>query len=121
MSLTKYFNQSWINAIGEDILLQLLTDINTVLREERKVHDILPVAGDPDMFKAFRLTPLDKVRVVILGLDPYHDGSFNGVAFGNGALGTRATKISPSLRNILKEVKVQDHLVQYCLFLYHNL
>lgn len=102
--LEQRFNKSWINAIGEDKLLSILLDINIQLKEQRLVHDILPKAGDPLMFKAFRLTPLTSVKVVILGIDPYHDGSFNGVSFGNGTNYQPVEKISPSLRNIMKEL-----------------
>jgi uracil-DNA glycosylase len=53
-------------------------------------------------FKAFRLCPLSDVRVVILGQDPYHDGSATGLAFANRT-GTR--KVSPSLKNIITAVE----------------
>ena len=53
------------------------------------------------MFHAFRLTPFDKVRVVIIGQDPYH-----GIEQANGlAFSVRKTvKIPPSLKNIFKEI-----------------
>lgn len=53
------------------------------------------------IFRAFELTPPDKVKVVILGQDPYHTpGQANGLAFSiaNG------NPIQPSLRNIFKEL-----------------
>lgn len=53
-------------------------------------------------FKAFELCPLDKLKVVIIGQDCYHGPKQTiGVAFGVNI----STKIPPSLRNILKEVK----------------
>lgn len=52
-----------------------------------------------NVFRAFTL-PLEEVKVVILGQDPYHDGSATGLAFDNKI----GSKISPSLRNILSEV-----------------
>lgn len=53
-------------------------------------------------FKALSLTPLDQVRVVILGQDPYHGpGQAHGLAF-SVAPGVR---IPPSLRNIFKEIQ----------------
>lgn len=55
-----------------------------------------------DIFKAFELCPLDKVRVVILGQDPYHGvGQAHGLAFSV----PDGEKIPPSLRNIYKELK----------------
>ena len=54
-----------------------------------------------DILRAFELTGLDHVRVVILGQDPYHGpGQANGLAFSVHA----GQKAPPSLRNILKEV-----------------
>jgi uracil-DNA glycosylase len=61
----------------------------------------------PSPFKALELTPLDQVRVVILGQDPYHG---RGQAAGTGVLG-RATGVQNSrhhLRNIFKETAQRD-------------
>lgn len=53
-----------------------------------------------DVFRALRLTPLDAVRVVILGQDPYHGpGQAEGLAFSVPA----GVPLPPSLRNIFKE------------------
>jgi uracil-DNA glycosylase len=59
-----------------------------------------------DLFRAFDLCPLDKVRVVILGQDPYHS-SDNGVPQANGLCfsTSRSCKLQPSLMNIYKELK----------------
>ncbi|HEY1090203.1 MAG TPA: uracil-DNA glycosylase [Burkholderiaceae bacterium] len=55
----------------------------------------------PDPFRALRLTPLNEVRVVILGQDPYHGpGQAEGLAFSVPA----GQKTPPSLRNIFKEM-----------------
>lgn len=54
------------------------------------------------IFSAFEKTPLDQVRVVILGQDPYHEaGQANGLAFSVNP----GTKMPPSLRNIFKELR----------------
>lgn len=54
-----------------------------------------------ELFTAFRLTPPDKVKVVILGQDPYHDeGQAHGLAFSVKA----GVRFPPSLRNIFKEL-----------------
>lgn len=56
----------------------------------------------PQIFAAFNATPFSKVRVVIIGQDPYHgDGEANGLAFSVN----EGIKIPPSLRNIFKELK----------------
>jgi uracil-DNA glycosylase len=55
----------------------------------------------PTPFKSLELTPLEQVRVVILGQDPYHGaGQAHGLAFSV----TSGVKVPPSLRNIFKEI-----------------
>ena len=106
MPARKYFPQSWVDAIGLDNLNSTIMSISAELVELRKESIVLPYAGDPLLFQAFRETSFTDTKVVILGQDPYHDGSFNGLAFGNGAKEEAPRKkISPSLRNILKEVE----------------
>lgn len=56
-----------------------------------------------ELFEAFRLTPPERVRVVILGQDPYHEpGQANGLSF-SVAPGVR---LPPSLRNIFEELRM---------------
>lgn len=55
-----------------------------------------------NMFKAFELTPPSKVKVVILGQDPYHEP---GQAMGLSFSVPRGTMLPPSLRNIYKEIE----------------
>jgi len=53
------------------------------------------------MYNAFNCTPFDKVKVVIIGQDPYHgEGQANGLCFSV----TKGTKLPPSLVNIFKEI-----------------
>ncbi|MFA6000221.1 MAG: uracil-DNA glycosylase [Candidatus Paceibacterota bacterium] len=55
-----------------------------------------------DVFKAFSLTPFDKVKVVILGQDPYHGaGQAEGLSFSVQP----GVKLPPSLQNIYKEIE----------------
>ena len=53
------------------------------------------------LFNAFRLTPLDKVKVVIVGQDPYHEP---GQAMGLSFSVPKGIKVPPSLVNIYKEI-----------------
>jgi uracil-DNA glycosylase len=54
------------------------------------------------VFRALELTPLDSVRIVVLGQDPYHGpGQAEGLAFSVGA----GQRVPPSLRNIFKELQ----------------
>lgn len=104
MSVRSMLGDSWTNAIGENKLFELLSEVGEFLQEERQREDIVvrPPAGDERTFMAFRLTPIEKVRVVLLGVDIYHDSSFNGVCFGNDE---SKKSLSPSLKNIIKEIK----------------
>ena len=55
-----------------------------------------------NIFKAFELTPLNDVKVVILGQDPYHnEGQANGLCFSVN----ENISQPPSLKNIFKEIK----------------
>lgn len=62
-------------------------------------YQVYPAAED--IFKALKLCPPSKVRVVILGQDPYHNGAATGLAFANVTEGA----LSPSLRVIKKELE----------------
>ena len=53
-------------------------------------------------FRAFNMCQFADVKVVILGQDPYHDGSATGLAFANS---DQSPRISPSLRNIVTAVE----------------
>lgn len=66
--------------------------------------DILP--QQKDWFNAFKLTPFDQVKVVVLGQDPYH-GFEQGQTQAHGLSFSvnKGIKTPPSLRNILKELK----------------
>ena len=55
-----------------------------------------------DPLRSLRMTPLSKVRVVILGQDPYHgEGEAVGMAF---SVPSERKKLPPSLKNIFKEI-----------------
>lgn len=58
-----------------------------------------------NIFRAFHLTPLDKVKVVIFGQDPYHD-TFNGEPVAQGLCFSvpNGKNLNPSLRNIRKAI-----------------
>ena len=69
------------------------------VNEEYRTRQIFPPADD--IFNAFHLTPLSKVKVVILGQDPYHgDGQAEGLSFSVKP----GVDIPPSLVNIYQEL-----------------
>jgi uracil-DNA glycosylase len=70
------------------------------VRDERKKYTVFP--PDKDVFAALHLTPYEKVSVLILGQDPYHD---NGQAHGLCFSVQPGIAIPPSLLNIYKELR----------------
>ena len=100
----KFFNLlgvEWFNALEEYLESQDFSNLTLELFKERRKYTIYPEKGSDLLFKAFRTTPLSKVKIVILGQDPYHDGSYDGFAFSND----ENSRLSPSLVNIFKEVE----------------
>jgi len=74
--------------------------LSSFLDEEYKNNTIYPKRSD--MFNAFKYTPLDNVKVVIFGQDPYHEiGQAMGLAFSV----PDGIKAPPSLINIFKEIE----------------
>ena len=69
------------------------------VREEYRTREIFPRAGN--IFRAFDKCPLDRLKVVIIGQDPYHGpGQANGLCFSVND----EVPFPPSLQNIFKEV-----------------
>lgn len=66
------------------------------LRSARTKVNIYPI--EPEVFRAFELTPLSQVKVVILGQDPYHDGNADGLAFSCKKFAT------PSIMKIIDKI-----------------
>lgn len=69
------------------------------LKKEYEKHTIYPPREE--VFNAFRLTPYENIKVVILGQDPYHNGVAHGLAFSV----KHGVEIPPSLKNIFLELK----------------
>ena len=70
------------------------------VRQEYETRTVYPPAED--LFQAFALTPLEQVKVVILGQDPYHEpGQAHGLCFSVRP----GVEIPPSLVNIFQELK----------------
>lgn len=93
-------DKTWIEIINNSYLKEKLNNILNILKDEYQLKDIYP--SFDNMFKALNLTSFNDVKVVIIGQDPYHgEGEANGLAFSlnNGV------RITPSLRNIFKELE----------------
>lgn len=78
-----------------------MKDLKQFLKEQKKSKAII-YPQESEYFAAFNLTPFNKVKVVILGQDPYHgEGQAHGLSFSVKP----GVKIPPSLANIYKEIK----------------
>lgn len=96
------FLGSW-NRVLKDVIensyvVNNLNVINIYYKYGRLMHP-----NQVDVFNAFKYCPYDKLSVVILGQDPYHDSNATGLAFANP---TGTTKLSPSLQ-IIKDTVIR--------------
>ena len=89
----------WVEAVGEEFKKPYYAKLYKFVREEYNTRVIYPPADD--IFNALHLTPLSKVKVLILGQDPYHnEGQAHGLCFSVKPGG----EAPPSLENIYKEL-----------------
>ncbi|MBQ0008824.1 MAG: uracil-DNA glycosylase [Firmicutes bacterium] len=76
--------------------------LNDFWDKEYALHTVFPPREL--IFNAFNLTPLDQVKVVVIGQDPYHEkGQAMGLAFSV----PNSCKCPPSLVNIFKEIEIE--------------
>ena len=92
-------NNDWLEALKGEFSKPYYRELFKKVNEEYSRYQIFPPADD--IFNAFHLTPLSKVKVVILGQDPYHNvGQAHGLCFSV----KKGVDIPPSLVNIYKEL-----------------
>ncbi|HCY51654.1 MAG TPA: uracil-DNA glycosylase [Clostridiales bacterium] len=90
----------WDDVLKDDFSGENYAKIREFLKSEYSAHTIYPSMYD--IFNAFKLTPFSKVKVVILGQDPYHgEGQAMGLSFSV----PKNKELPPSLKNIYKELK----------------
>ena len=94
--------ESWKAALMNEFQREYFTTLKAFLQQEKKQYVIFPPGGS--IFSAFNHTPFDKVKVVILGQDPYHGpGQAHGLCFSVPP----GVPAPPSLVNIFKELKIE--------------
>lgn len=97
----------WLDAIGDEFKKPYYRQLYSFVKNEYSTHVVYPPSDD--IFNAMHYTPLNKVKVLILGQDPYHEpGQAHGLSFS--VLPGKADT-PPSLQNIYKEL--QDDLGCY--------
>lgn len=97
--LNPIIHESWKEALKEEFAHSYMAELKAFLIEEKKHYTIFPQGSH--IFNAFNSTPFDRVKVVILGQDPYHGaGQAHGLSFSV----QHGVKLPPSLQNIFKEL-----------------
>lgn len=89
----------WYDALQDEFKKDYYKQLFERVNMEYRTQKIFPPASD--IFNAFHLTPLNEVKVVILGQDPYHnDGQAHGLCFSV----KKGVAVPPSLVNIYQEL-----------------
>jgi uracil-DNA glycosylase len=92
---------SWKNALAGEFEKPYFASLVRFLHQEKAAGKVIYPPGG-EIFRAFELTPVDKVKVVILGQDPYHGP---GQAMGLSFSVRDGIPAPPSLKNIFKEIE----------------
>ena len=91
--------EDWKAVIGEEFSKPYFEELISFVKQEYATSQVFPAGRN--IFRAFDKCPFDKVKVVIIGQDPYHgDGQANGLCFSVN----EGVPFPPSLKNIFKEV-----------------
>jgi len=98
---TVQLNPQWLKYLKDEFEKPYMLNLSEFLRDQKIRGHVIYPAGD-DIFAALNSTPLDKVKVVILGQDPYHGpNQAHGLSFSVPV----GVPIPPSLINIYKELQ----------------
>ncbi|MHC5905770.1 uracil-DNA glycosylase [Streptomyces sp. S6] len=91
--------ESWRGVLGDELQQPYFKELTEFVEEERAKGPVYPPREE--VFAALEATPYDRVKVLILGQDPYHgEGQGHGLCFSVQP----GVRIPPSLRNIYKEM-----------------
>lgn len=90
---------SWHTVLKDEFHKDYMKSLNTFLSQEKKSKKIT-YPNDDEIFSALNNCPFEKVKVVIIGQDPYHgESQAHGMSFSV----KKGNKVPPSLKNIYKE------------------
>lgn len=92
---------SWKDALAPEFEKPYFEELVRFLHQEKAAGKVIYPPGGL-IFRAFELTPVNQVKVVILGQDPYHNP---GEAMGLSFSVPDGVRMPPSLRNIYKEIE----------------
>ena len=95
-----HLEKSWARELSHQINLPYIRKLEAFLKNEESLGKVIYPPSDL-IFKAFKLTPFNRVKVIILGQDPYHGkNQAHGLSFSVQS----GNKYPPSLKNIFKEL-----------------
>lgn len=99
--LNVQIESSWKHALADEFGKEYFVNLVQRLKEEKRRGKVIYPPGS-QLFAAFEHTPVDRVRVVIIGQDPYHGpGQAHGLCFSV----KKGTPPPPSLVNIFREIQ----------------
>ena len=97
--INQFLINDWQEVLGSEFQKPYYLNLCEFLKEEIETHTVFPDIND--IYNALHFTSYEKVKVVILGQDPYHGyGQSHGLCFSVKP----GTKQPPSLKNIFKEL-----------------
>ena len=92
-------SESWKNLLQEEFNKPYFEELTRFVKSEYSAGQVFPAGRN--IFRAFDKCPFDKLKVVIIGQDPYHGvGQANGLCFSVDD----GVQYPPSLQNIFKEI-----------------
>lgn len=95
--------KDWLDILQPEFDAPYMKALKTFLASEKEAGKIVYPKGG-DIFNALNATRLDKVKVVIIGQDPYHgEGQAHGLSFSV----PKGVRLPPSLQNIYKEIEAE--------------
>ncbi len=95
-------DSSWLQYLEKEFSKPYMQEIKSFLEKELKAWKTI-YPNTKTIFTALNYTPLNKVKVVIIGQDPYHgENQAHGLSF---SVPNSQTKLPPSLKNIFKEIE----------------
>src|ERR1700744_4686380 len=95
---------SWLAVLKDEFEKPYMANLRKFLQSEKEAGQVV-YPKNADIFNAFNKTPFDKVKVVILGQDPYHGpNQAHGLSFSV----QKGIAVPPSLQNIYKELSTDN-------------
>lgn len=103
MPNTVKLEQDWLEYLEPEFAAPYMQSLKAFLSAEKAAGKVIYPKG-ADMFNALNTTRLKKVKIVIIGQDPYHgEGQAHGLSFSV----PKGVKLPPSLQNIYKEIEAE--------------